>query len=182
MGAGAYGGCGLSRRSVVYTANYNAGTVSVISTSSNSVTNTLTVGNSARCNCVHPNGTAAYVANYKSNSVSAIDTKSVSVVKTIAVGTNPYGIASAPNGGAIYVTNFHCQYHFCDQHGLQMWRSEPSSWQSGGRNRDHIRRFNGLSGEPRQRHCCPPLQQGDISTHLRCLGFQYLNLRALDGP
>ncbi len=87
----------------MYTANYNAGTVSVISTSSNSVTNTLTVGTQPVA-IAFTRMAPPYVANYKSNSVSAIDTKSVSVVKTIAVGTNPYGIASAPNGGAIYVT------------------------------------------------------------------------------
>ena len=92
----------------VYVTNYyNGNTVSVISTSSNSVVSTISVGANPLGVAITPNGQYAYVANRGSNSVSVISTSSNSVVSTIPVGTNPYGVAITPNGQYVYVPNYY---------------------------------------------------------------------------
>jgi YVTN family beta-propeller protein len=71
-------------------ANYNANTVPVIDTASNTVVATIPVGNSPSGVAVAPDGKHAYVANYFGNSVSVIDTATNMVVGTaIPVGTFP---------------------------------------------------------------------------------------------
>ena len=86
-------------------ANFGGNTVSVISTSSNAVVATISVGS-------HPDGVAfassngdIYVANYGGNTVSVISTSSNAIVGSpISVGSQPSGVAYASNGD-IYVTN-----------------------------------------------------------------------------
>ncbi len=62
----------------VYVANYGAGTVSVIDTSSNTVSATVTVGTGPNGVAVNPAGTKVYVANYGAGTVSV---KTITVVK-----------------------------------------------------------------------------------------------------
>ncbi len=73
----------------VYVANSGANTVSVISTSSNSVIKTITVGSNPTGVAITPDGARVYVTNRGSNTVSVIDTSTNAVVATIAVGAGP---------------------------------------------------------------------------------------------
>jgi len=57
-----------------YVANYGSGTVSVISTASNTVTATVTVGSKPTGVAVAPNGGYAYVTNAGGTTVSVIGT------------------------------------------------------------------------------------------------------------
>ena len=91
----------------VYVANNGGTTVSVISTSSNSVVSTITVGSGPLGVAITPNGLYAYVANFGGTTVSVISTSSNSVVATIPVGTNPWDVAIPPNGQYVYVINNH---------------------------------------------------------------------------
>jgi len=87
------------------------GSVSLIDTSTDTVSYTLTLGNLPDGVAVTPDGTKAYVVNNFDGTVSVIDlTASPPAVKTgtgypIAVGTTPYGIAITPDGTKAYVAN-----------------------------------------------------------------------------
>ena len=88
-----------------YVGNDGSGTVSVIDTSTNAVTATVTVGTQPIGVAITPNGAYAYVANNASNTVSVIDTSTNAVTATVTVGTSPPGVAITPNGSYAYVTN-----------------------------------------------------------------------------
>jgi YVTN family beta-propeller protein len=57
----------------VYTANFNAGTVSVIDTATNTVIKTITVGDVPVGVAVSPDGTRLYVTNFGDDTVSVLD-------------------------------------------------------------------------------------------------------------
>ena len=92
-----------------YAPNYVAapGTVTVIDTSTNSVTATVSDAslNYPRGVAISPNGSYAYVANYGGGTVSVIDTSTNSVTAAVTVGTSPMGVAISPNGSYAYVAN-----------------------------------------------------------------------------
>jgi YVTN family beta-propeller protein len=88
-----------------YIANQGSGTVSVIDTSTNTVSTTITVGTNPGGTAVTTDGATAYISNYTDNTVSVIDTSTNTVTATVNVGTNPGGLACTPNGSFIYVPN-----------------------------------------------------------------------------
>jgi YVTN family beta-propeller protein len=80
--------------------------VSVINLATNTVTATITVGDSSSGIAVDPAGTFAYVANYDDDSVSVIDLSDNTVLTpTIAVGAGPFSIVVNPAGTFAYVAN-----------------------------------------------------------------------------
>ena len=74
-----------------YVANYGSNSVSVINTSTNTVSTTVTVGSSPYGVAINPAGTYAYVANHGSNTVSVINTSTNTVSATVTVGSGPFG-------------------------------------------------------------------------------------------
>jgi YVTN family beta-propeller protein len=80
--------------------------VSVIDTSTNSVTATVTVGTSPVGVAVSPDGSTAYVPNSSSGTVSVIDTSTNSVTATVTVGSYPADVAFTPNSATAYVSNY----------------------------------------------------------------------------
>ena len=80
------------------------GSVSVIDLATNTVVDTVPVGEYPQGVAVNPAGTAVYVANSDSNEVTVIDT-ATRATTTIPVGDNPVGITVHPNGRRIYVAN-----------------------------------------------------------------------------
>ena len=88
-----------------YVANYGSATVSVISTSSNSVVATILVGTNSQGVAITPNGQYVYVTNQGTATVSVISTATNTVVSTIPVGSSPFGVAITPNGLYAYVAN-----------------------------------------------------------------------------
>jgi uncharacterized protein (TIGR03437 family) len=77
----------------------------VISTSSNTLVNTILVGTSPVQIAITPNGATAYVANQGSNNVSVINTATRTVVGNVPVGTKPVGIAVTRDGSKVLVAN-----------------------------------------------------------------------------
>jgi YVTN family beta-propeller protein len=98
---------------MVYVANSNSSTVSVIDGTANSLVRDVPVGefpiNSV---AVNPNTNMVYVANSNSSTVSVID-GTTGRAENIAVGSGPTDIAVSPrfangtNSDTIYVTNSH---------------------------------------------------------------------------
>jgi YVTN family beta-propeller protein len=88
-----------------------SGTVSVISTATNTVATTITVGNMPFGVAVSPSGPAAgdvFVANQGNGvngSVSVINPAGTAVTTTISVGNAPVGVAVNPTGTDVFVTN-----------------------------------------------------------------------------
>ena len=76
----------------MYVSNGKDGTVSVIDTQTNTITNTIAVGKRPWNMAITPDGKKLYVANGRSNSVSVIDTEKEQNIKDIAVGEMPWGV------------------------------------------------------------------------------------------
>jgi YVTN family beta-propeller protein len=93
------------QRTLTYVTNFNANTVSVIDSATNTVIATIPVGASPRGVAISPGGTRAYVTNLGSNTVSVISTATNAVIATILVGISPRGVAVSPGGTRVYATN-----------------------------------------------------------------------------
>lgn len=91
--------------SKAYVTNYNANTVSVISSITNAVIATVPVGLNPACLAFGAGGTKVYVANWSDDSVSVISTSNDTVATTISVGTGPRCLIASPDGTRIYVVN-----------------------------------------------------------------------------
>lgn len=93
----------------VYVANQGVspanGTISVISTATATVVDTITVGRGPLVLKSNPAGTLLYVANQVGNTVSVINTPANTIAATITVGSLPQGVAVSPDGSEVYVTN-----------------------------------------------------------------------------
>lgn len=76
----------------VYVANFEDDTVSVISTATNTVTHTISVGNTPR-GITASNG-KIYVENYQAGTVSVINPATHAVTATVAVGNTPAGFTT----------------------------------------------------------------------------------------
>ena len=84
-----------------------SGTVSVISTLSRQVIDTIRVGTEPFGCALTPDGRDLYVANQSSGTVSVIDTRRDKVTDTIeGAGAKPHGIAITADGKRIFVTQF----------------------------------------------------------------------------
>jgi YVTN family beta-propeller protein len=104
---------------LVYTANYQDDTVSVIDGATNTVVATVPVGLWPDGVAVNPNTNRVYVINrfYELNkpwesygSVSVIDGASNTVVATMPVGNDPADVAVNPNTNLIYVADSYRVY------------------------------------------------------------------------
>jgi YVTN family beta-propeller protein len=85
--------------------SYTAGTVSVIETDNNTVTDTIPVGRWAVGAAISPDGSTVYVTNLADDTVSVIDTFTNAVTDSVAVGHWPTAVAVSPDGSTVYVTN-----------------------------------------------------------------------------
>ncbi len=84
----------------------SSGIVSIISTETNTVIDTIPVSTSSFRIAISSNGLKAYVTNPDSNSVSVIDTTTRAVTTiTTGIGLNPTGIGVTPDNQFIYVMN-----------------------------------------------------------------------------
>ncbi|MEV6841588.1 hypothetical protein AB0N17_45415 [Streptomyces sp. NPDC051133] len=88
-----------------YVTNLNSNDVSVIDTTTNTVADTIPVGNSQTGIAITPDGLHTYVTNSDSGNVSVIDTTTNTVADTIPVGNGPTGIAITSDGLHTYVTD-----------------------------------------------------------------------------
>ena len=92
----------------VYVTNFSDSTVSIISTITNTVIDTIGANTYPTGIAITPNGLYIYVTNSTASSsiVSIISTATNTVINTISVGNNPRGIAITPDGLYVYVTNY----------------------------------------------------------------------------
>ena len=89
-----------------YVTNMASGTVSVISTFSRQVIDTIKVGTEPFGCALTPDGRRLFVTNQSSGTVSVINTRRDEVIETFDVGEKPHGIAISANGNRVFVTQF----------------------------------------------------------------------------
>jgi len=94
--------------SPIYCPSPPGSTVSVIDGSTNSVTNTIQVGQGPRGISVNPSINRVYVTNEFDRTVSVIDGSTNAVVNTIPVGSEPIGVGVNLNTNKIYAANHGC--------------------------------------------------------------------------
>jgi YVTN family beta-propeller protein len=93
-----------TQNTAVYVANFNSNSVSAISTSTNSVTNSAPVGVHPVALAETPNGLKLYVANQGDNSVSSLNTGDLSPnVVTGFTGTTPVWVVARGDSQKVYV-------------------------------------------------------------------------------
>jgi YVTN family beta-propeller protein len=90
----------------IYVANWGNNTVSVISATTDTVVNTISVGSWPRGIGVNLNRNKICVANSSSNSVSLIDGNTDTVIATVT-NTMDWPIGVGVNGNKFYVTNYY---------------------------------------------------------------------------
>ena len=112
-----------------YVTNSGSNTVSVISTATNTVTATITVGSDPYGVAVTPNGEYAYVTNdrqrfgfgdkhgYEHGDGDGNRWKSM-----------PYGVAVTPNGAYAYVANVRQRFGLGDKHGYEYGDGDDNRW------------------------------------------------------
>ena len=91
---------------LLYVANFDANTISVLNTSTNAVLATIPTSAGPYYTAVDAGGKRVYVTNFNANTVSAIDTGTNSIIATIPVGVTPVGIGVNPAGNSAYVANY----------------------------------------------------------------------------
>lgn len=89
----------------------NGTTVSIVSLSSNTITDTITVGQAPAALAVTPDGTRVYTINYVdgnpgTGTMSIIQVSTNTVIGTIKGFFGPFGIAISSDSKFAYVTNF----------------------------------------------------------------------------
>jgi YVTN family beta-propeller protein/predicted outer membrane repeat protein len=89
----------------VYVANSTGNTVSVIDGPTNTVTATVTVGDSPQAVAVNPVTGQVYVANAGDTTMSVIDGATNTVTATVTVGESPQAVAVNAVTGQVYVAN-----------------------------------------------------------------------------
>jgi YVTN family beta-propeller protein len=88
-----------------YITNRFDNTVSVIDTTTNTLVDTIAVGEAPGGVAINPAGTRVYVANLLDDTVLSIDTATNTVEATITTGDQPNGMAVNPAGTRVYVAN-----------------------------------------------------------------------------
>jgi gliding motility-associated-like protein len=92
--------------SLAYITNSGLNSVSVISTVSKALIESIPVGTAPYGLSVSPDASLIYVANFDSNNISVINTSSNTVIATIAVGLKPFSVAVSPDGKRVYTANY----------------------------------------------------------------------------
>ena len=82
---------------------YHSNTVAVINVATNTVVDSIAVGNNPFGVTVTKDGSKVYVANYLDGTVSVISTATNTVTATITVGSSVYGVSVTPDGSKVYV-------------------------------------------------------------------------------
>ena len=86
-----------------YVPNQGSASVSVIDTASQTLVDSIGLGNGSLWAAISPNGERLYVTS--AGTVSVVDTTNNTVVASPAVGSSPIGISIEPTGARVYVAN-----------------------------------------------------------------------------
>jgi YVTN family beta-propeller protein len=95
----------LAEREMVYSADFDDGTVSVIDAAERRVVATIRVGGGPLALAVAPGGGRLYVANFRDGTVSAVSTRTNRVLETLSIGASAGGLAVSADGGTLVVTD-----------------------------------------------------------------------------
>ncbi len=90
---------------LLYVANFDDSTVSVINAASRAVTQTVEVGDGPLGLAASPDGTRVYVANFRDGTISVVRTGDNLVIATVPVGDSPNAIAATSDGAFLAVTD-----------------------------------------------------------------------------
>ncbi len=90
---------------LLYTANSQADTISVVDIGAGQESYPVSVGDEPRSVLALPDESKLYVTNSSAGTVSIVDIADTSIIDTLAVGTGPQGIAASPDGSRVYVVN-----------------------------------------------------------------------------
>jgi YVTN family beta-propeller protein len=91
--------------SKIYVTSWADYRVYVISTATNTVSDTIAIGTNPEGVSVSPDGSKVYVTDEMTNNISVISTATNTVMDTIAVGKWPEGVSVSPDGSKVYVAN-----------------------------------------------------------------------------
>jgi YVTN family beta-propeller protein len=105
VGSDPYGLTYDSGKGEIFVTNYDSGTVSVISDSTNAVVATVSVETGPQGVAYDSGKGEIFVTNVLSNTVSVISDSTNAVVATVSVGSYPWGAAYDSGKGEVFVTN-----------------------------------------------------------------------------
>ncbi len=106
VGGAPYGLCILPNNRYVYVAKRTGG-ISVISTTTKSVTETISPPSGSAFLTPTPDGQYVYVAMEGNDQVGVIRTSDNTLITTIPVGDGPHQIACTPDGSRMFVANYY---------------------------------------------------------------------------
>jgi YVTN family beta-propeller protein len=89
---------------LLYVANEDTGTMSVVDIASGRVKTRITVGKEPEGVVLSPDGRHVCVTNESDNSITIIDTKTLEAVSTVQVGKRPRDLVFTPDGKLAYAT------------------------------------------------------------------------------
>lgn len=92
--------------SLLYIANIDVNTVTVMDTQQNKVVAEIPVGREPRQLALSPDETTLYVTCMFDNKVDIINTKDKKVTASIPVGIEPFGVLTNRDGSQVYVANY----------------------------------------------------------------------------
>jgi YVTN family beta-propeller protein len=95
----------VNAKEYAYVASMDSDTIKVVDTATNTIINSVNVGDQPSVVAVNPGRTRLYVTNYLSDNVSVIDIATNKVITSVNVAHRPLGIAVNPTGTRVYVVN-----------------------------------------------------------------------------
>jgi YVTN family beta-propeller protein len=93
-------------RRLLYVANYEDDTVTVIDLAQGRASATIPVGPHPQAIVADPEANLIYVANMHGDSISVIDGAIKKVVATLKAGRHPYGLTVDTQNGVVYAADF----------------------------------------------------------------------------
>lgn len=88
-----------------YVANLASGSLSVLDTSSNTISDTIPLSINTYGAAVNPAGTRVYIVDNLNNTLTVLNTADNSIVDTVSVGDYPVAVTVNPAGTVAYVSN-----------------------------------------------------------------------------
>ena len=91
---------------VLYIANIDVNTVSIVDPSTKEVMDEIPVGKEPRQLALSPDGKTLYVSTMYSNQIDVIDLKKKKVTDSIPTANEPFGLVTSADGTTLYVANY----------------------------------------------------------------------------
>ncbi|MCI0157763.1 glutaminyl-peptide cyclotransferase [Leifsonia shinshuensis] len=89
-----------------YVADQGDGTIKVIDTATQTVSDSWTLGGRPIGLAISPDGQTLYTSDFNANAIRKISTATGTVVGSVTVGTNPFGLAISEDGATLYAADY----------------------------------------------------------------------------